>query len=77
MLLAGVAALALRFDGGQDFEAIAAVLMSERPDREPGHRWSDGARDLWSTSCLAFASMLATQNPRFDRARFLAACGME
>jgi hypothetical protein len=61
----------------KDFEMIASTLKSEMPEREPGNRWSDGARDEWSTTCLAFASMLASTNPRFDRARFLAACGME
>ena len=59
------------------YQFIAAIMLSEKPDREPGNRWSDGARNEWSTTVLAFASRLASTNPGFDRARFLAACGME
>ena len=59
------------------YQFIAAIMLSEKPDRESGNRWSDGARDEWSTTVLAFASRLASTNPGFDRARFLAACGME
>ena len=61
----------------QHFVAIAAVLLSEKPPRVAGDRWSDGARDEWSTIVLNMASMCAKQNPRFDRDRFLSACGME
>jgi len=71
----------------KDYIAIAAVLRSERPDaadvdafeRDP---WASGTCDLWCTTVLAFARMLADQagydlngNRRFDRSRFLAACG--
>jgi hypothetical protein len=60
----------------QHFESIADVLKRERPDRD-GTRWAAGARDEWSTIVLQFAAMCAAQNARFDRARFLIACGME
>ena len=59
----------------QHFAAIAAVLLKERPDRD-GTPWANGARDEWSTIVLAMAALCQSQNPRFDRARFLAACGM-
>jgi hypothetical protein len=60
----------------KDFEMIASTLKNSRfgDDEDP---LSPGAEAQWSTTCLAFASMLASTNPRFDRARFLAACGME
>jgi hypothetical protein len=60
----------------KDFELIATTLRHERPDRD-GSRWADGARDAWSTIVLQFADALATTNRSFDRARFLAACGMD
>lgn len=62
----------------QDFEMIAAVLLSERPDVEPAGAkpgWYAGARDEWSTMVLAFSGRLAGTSPRFDAARFLDAAG--
>ena len=64
------------------FAAIAAVMLNDKPgtegkvysERTP---WARGAHDEWSTIVLNMAAMLATQNNHFDRARFLAACGME
>lgn len=63
------------------FEAIARTLREERPDRD-GTRWADGARDEWSTTVLAFASLCHDSsnltpngNRAFDRERFLRACG--
>lgn len=58
----------------EHFEAIAAVLRDERPDRDGSAR-QDGARDEWSTTVLQFASMCKEQNPQFNRARFLKAAG--
>jgi hypothetical protein len=60
----------------RDFILIAETLKNERPDRD-GTKWADGARDLWSTTVLAFANALATKNPRFDKERFFDACGLE
>lgn len=66
----------------QHFAVIAAVLLNEKPDTEgkiysDRTPWAQGAYDEWSTIVLNMAACLKTQNPRFDRARFLAACGME
>jgi hypothetical protein len=62
------------------FAAIAATLLAEKPavgvayqDMTP---WQRGAYDSWNTTVLAFAAMCRAQNPRFNRARFLAACGV-
>ena len=38
---------------------------------------SDAHRECWTALAESFASRLASTNPGFDRARFLAACGME
>lgn len=60
----------------KDYQLIASALLAEKPDRD-GTAWANGARDEWSTVVLRFAQVLQGTNPGFDRARFLAACGME
>ena len=35
-----------------------------------------GRRYQWRISCRAMADMCAGANPRFDRGRFLTACGV-
>jgi hypothetical protein len=67
----------------KDFELIAAVLSTSKigdihPASSPEARrtWTY-ARDEWRRTVDRFATMCAAQNPRFDRARFLAACGVE
>ncbi len=60
----------------KDYVLISAVLRAERPERD-GTKWADGARDLWSTTVLNMARALAKDSPRFDKDRFLKACGME
>ena len=54
------------------FQMIAAILKAEM-DLEST---DDGMRSLAHLT-REFASRLASTNPGFDRARFLAACGME
>jgi hypothetical protein len=48
------------------FQGIADVLNLHRPEPEP-------AREQWATMRDAFAAFLATQNPAFDRIRFISA----
>ena len=58
----------------KDFELIAAVLKDAEPwvkDCRPPHR------EIIGELSKNFASMCAAQNPRFNRAKFLAACGVE
>ena len=53
----------------RDFVAIAAAIND--------HRWiAADQRDL-DLIAHAIAEHCATVNPRFDRARFLTACGVE
>ena len=60
----------------KDFEMIASVLKAcEWPSSND--TYAKGMRCQWSNTIDAFATALASQNPRFDRERFLAACGME
>ena len=64
----------------KDFELIANTLRSEDPRTKHYFDmtdWEKGAADEWNTIVLAFANALQTTNPRFDRARFLAACGVQ
>jgi hypothetical protein len=50
----------------KDFELIAAVLRANSTETVVRERVA-----------LDFADELAATNPRFDRARFLRACGVE
>ena len=49
------------------FKLLAAVMLEIKPDRDI----SD-----WQNACSAIASVCAMTNPRFDRDRFLRACGV-
>ena len=54
------------------FAFIAAVLLKERPD------YCDlDYLDQWRSTCRAFCEHLAATNPKFDRSRFLSACGWD
>jgi hypothetical protein len=67
----------------KDYKKIAEVLREERPERQQDHKdfailqWSNGARDEWETIIIRMARMLAADNPRFDKKKFLAACHKE
>lgn len=53
------------------FEAIAAAFDARRPDA----RIHPAARVQWNTDVLGIAEVCEQANTRFNRARFLAACG--
>lgn len=67
----------------QFFQLTADVLKSIRPDR--GNRYApraiqikgQSAYELWRVAVRKFAGEFARQNPRFDIARFLTACGAD
>lgn len=52
----------------QHFKAIAAAMAAVKPTRNTAQ---------WDKHVLALADMCAQENPRFDRTRFLAACGYQ
>lgn len=67
----------------KDYEKIAATLKDMRVDfphdglREDEYiAYMDGARHQFRLICENMTAMLANDNPRFDRARFLKACGL-
>ena len=64
--------------------ALANELRHQRPDVPtadvPYDRmgaWERGAYDEWSTVVIGIAGVLASDNGRFDRGRFYAACGLD
>lgn len=68
------------------FEAIATALRDDAAHINAGaefapyhtlNKWQQGAYDQWNTTVLALAAVCAAENPRFDRARFLTACGVQ
>jgi hypothetical protein len=67
----------------KDYKKIAEVLREGRPERQQDHKdfairqWSNGARDAWETIVIRMARMLAADNPRLDKEKFVAACRKE
>ena len=56
------------------YVAMAYILKDIRKaDTDRGTE----ARDVLTYTAKALANYFASENPRFDRARFLAACGLE
>jgi hypothetical protein len=56
------------------FIRLASCLSDNQPVSSTHH--FDIALEQWQTDCRAIASACLTVNPRFDRQRFLTACGM-
>lgn len=54
------------------FATVAAIIAS----MEKVHNGEQGFIDIRSDVARHFANSLAHTNPRFDRARFLRACGV-
>ena len=53
------------------FDALAAALRHQQP------MFNDAAVAQWECDVDSIAGVCARFNPNFDRARFLAACGVE
>jgi hypothetical protein len=66
----------------KDYVLIAETLRNDAAHLNHGKHYNDmaawerGAFDQWNTTVLAISGALASENPRFDRSRFLAACGV-
>lgn len=61
------------------FVALAAALHAEFPDRD-SYASADGfkaAFNMWYACVTAVADMAMGENGRFDRERFMRACGAE
>ena len=62
----------------KDYVRLAAALKAARPEHVPGGDWSAEqiATGVWARTVDSVMGALADDNPRFDRQRFMAACGM-
>ena len=56
-------------------EALAAALAAALQDVAPEK--GGAMRDQWINDVCAIATVCDESNPRFDRARFLKACGVQ
>lgn len=68
----------------KDYELIAYAVKLSKPESwtklaDAGQNWEYAyeRRDQWSDTAECIADALQGDNPRFDRARFLRACGIE
>jgi len=60
----------------KDYEATARVI---RRNLERAHNYGAQVREVLAVQDIAqeMADIFASDNPRFDRAKFLEACGLE
>lgn len=58
------------------FEAIAALLANANLAVVDEHGNPQAADIVMADLCYAMADTFAAENPRFDRHRFLTACGL-
>lgn len=59
----------------KDFEVIADVLKSVRPQYVADVPVTKGAAMQWDSTVIAFADRCKLINPRFDNSKFYQACG--
>jgi hypothetical protein len=55
------------------YQAIASAMRITKP----AHSTVCTTVQSWQQICQTLASVLAADNPRFDRSKFLDACGLE
>ena len=58
------------------FEAIATIIKQTGEYESMGVEYSAGFHDALSDVAGSLASEFARENPRFDRHKFLTACGL-
>ena len=69
----------------KDYELIAlafqrdAAHLARTTNRNYANMtpWEKGCYDQWNTTAMSLADVLAQENPKFDRKKFLAACGVQ
>lgn len=59
------------------FEAIAAIIKATRIPGESSPGFDNGYETATENIASSLASYFASQNERFDRERFLKACGFD
>lgn len=55
----------------KDYQLIAGAFNSAKPENDEGPQWRQ-----WAHTTHKVITTLAADNPRFDRAKFLEACGV-
>jgi len=58
----------------KDYQAIARALHGARPGLDADGIHAYGREFNWRPIVAAIADVMAADNPRFDRARFVEAC---
>lgn len=61
----------------KDYQSLAAALRRAATPAALVQRDADCYRQQHAKDVHAIADALASDNPRFDRARFLSACGVD
>lgn len=62
----------------KDYELIANVLYKRLLDiGGPATQYNYGVADDWRNIALSMTNALAQANPKFNRSKFLQACGLE
>ena len=68
----------------KDYELIAEIMRAAKPIVHPlisenySTYWQEvGGLREWNYQCEKFADRFAQQNPKFNREKFLRACGIE
>lgn len=60
----------------KDYVLIAQALKAHAPEVSAYTQYADGFNTAHAKIAAKLADSLARDNPRFDRARFLEACGV-
>lgn len=60
----------------KDYVLLAAALKASRCEFESGSEYGRGVRTQFEVTALKLATALQSDNQRFDRERFLKACGV-
>jgi hypothetical protein len=58
----------------KDFEVVSSVMLEVT--EYANYRRSQTVRDAHALNCEALSAKFKTINPRFDRVKFLKACGL-
>ncbi len=61
----------------KDYELIASALYISKPCHYTHDNIEKEAIQAWKTTCIIVSNKLEGENIRFDRQKFLTACGAE
>ena len=61
----------------KNYEAVAAIVAGEALDPPIADAWDRGYESAREGIAVSLANYFARDNERFDRARFLNACGVQ